>query len=139
MLTCTPFLLFDGDCAEAMTFYHDCLGGELTLTRLGDTPMKAQFPEDKHSRIINARLLGGAVDITASDWMASPALEPVRGNMSAVYIAAESDTELRPFFDALAKGASADWFQPLREVPFGTYGQFFDAYGVQWIFRGEAK
>ena len=40
MLHCTPFLLFDGNCAEAMTFYHTCLGGELTLTKLGDTPMK---------------------------------------------------------------------------------------------------
>jgi PhnB protein len=44
---CTPFLLFDGNCAEAMTFYHQCLGGELTLTKLGDTPMKAQFPPEK--------------------------------------------------------------------------------------------
>jgi PhnB protein len=42
MLRCTPFLLFDGNCAEAMTFYHKCLGGELTLTKLGDSPMKDQ-------------------------------------------------------------------------------------------------
>jgi PhnB protein len=32
MLTGTPFLLFDGNCAEVMSFYHSCLGGELTLT-----------------------------------------------------------------------------------------------------------
>ena len=25
----TPFLRFDGNCAEAMAFYHACLGGEL--------------------------------------------------------------------------------------------------------------
>jgi PhnB protein len=31
MLRCNPFVLFDGDCAEAMFFYHECLGGELTL------------------------------------------------------------------------------------------------------------
>ena len=54
MLQATPFLLFDGNCAEAMTFYHECLGGELTLTKLGDTPMKEQFPKEKHNRIINA-------------------------------------------------------------------------------------
>ena len=50
MLRCIPFLLFDGNCAEAMTFYQKCLGGELTLTKLGDTPMKDQFPPEKHSR-----------------------------------------------------------------------------------------
>lgn len=49
-----PFLLFDGNCAEAMTFYQECLGGELTLTKLVDTPMREQFPPEKHGRIINA-------------------------------------------------------------------------------------
>src|SRR4051794_25723827 len=53
MLRCTPFLLFDGNCAEAMAFYHSCLGGELVQTKLGDTPMRAQFPPEKHDRIIN--------------------------------------------------------------------------------------
>jgi len=72
MLHCTPFLLFDGNCAEAMTFYQKCLGGELTLTKLGDTPMKAQFPPEKHSRIINAQLKSGAIEFSATDWTASP-------------------------------------------------------------------
>ena len=40
MLNCTPFLLFDGNCAEAMAFYKKCIGGELTIMKLGDTPMK---------------------------------------------------------------------------------------------------
>ena len=40
MLQCTTFRLFDGNCAEAMSFYHGCLGGDLVLTRLGDTPME---------------------------------------------------------------------------------------------------
>jgi PhnB protein len=51
MLHCTPFILFDGNCAEAMTYYQACLGGTLVLTRLGDTPMKAQFPaENRQAR-----------------------------------------------------------------------------------------
>jgi uncharacterized glyoxalase superfamily protein PhnB len=40
----TPFLLFEGNCAEAMEFYRSCLGGELSITRLGDRPMKADVP-----------------------------------------------------------------------------------------------
>jgi len=139
MLRCSPFLLFDGDCAEAMTFYQHCLGGELTLTRLGDTPMKAQFPTEKHSRMINAHLVSGAIDISAADWMASPEFEPVPGNMSAIFVVSQTDDELKVVFDRLAQGASKAWFQPLNELPFGTYGQFFDKYGIQWIFRGEAK
>ena len=63
MLRCTPFLLFDGNCAEAMTFYHKCLGGELTLTKLGDTPMTAQFPPATSTRIINAQIKCGGIEI----------------------------------------------------------------------------
>jgi PhnB protein len=139
MLACTPFLLFDGNCAEAMTFYQQCLGGELTLTRLSETPMKAQFPVEKHQRLINARLKAGAVDLSASDWMAAPALEPKPGNTFAIYVTGETEAELKTVFDKLAAGANPDWLQELHEMPFGVYGQLFDKYGIQWIFRGEKK
>lgn len=137
MLRCTPFLLFDGNCAEAMTFYQECLGGSLQLTRLGDTPMKDLFPPDKHARLINAHLQSGAIEISATDWMAAPAFEPILGNMSAIFVTASGDADLRPVFDKLAQGADRERFQDLHAMPFGTYGQFYDKYGVQWIFRGE--
>jgi PhnB protein len=139
MLDATPFLLFDGNCAEAMTFYHECLGGELSLSKLGDSPMKDMFPEEKHERLINAHLKSGAIEISATDWMASPAFEPVLGNTFAIFVTAGPYEELRAVFDKLAQGASKDWFQDLHELPFGTYGQFFDKFGIQWIFRGDKQ
>ena len=139
MLCCTPFLLFDGNCAEAMTFYQKCLGGELTLTKLGDTPMKVQFPPEKHNRIINAHLFSGAMDISATDWMASPALEPIQGNMFSIFVIGDSYDELKEVFNKLSEGAHKEWFQQLHDMPFGVYGQFFDRYGVQWIFKGDKK
>ncbi|MFX1466516.1 MAG: VOC family protein [Promethearchaeota archaeon] len=139
MLYCTPFLLFDGNCAEAMTFYQKCLGGELNLLKLGDTPMKAQFPPEKHNRIINAHLKIDAIEISAADWMASPALEPIQGNMYSIFVIGETYDELKVVFDKLSEGANKEWFQELHEMPFGLYGQFFDRYGVQWIFRGKNK
>jgi PhnB protein len=139
MLYCTPFLLFDGNCAEAMNFYHQCLGGELTLTRLGDTPMKEQFPPQKHNRMINAHLKSGALEISATDWMASPAFNPILGNMSAIFVVGSTFEELKTVFDKLKDGAEKERFQELHDMPFGTYGQFYDKYGVQWIFKGEKK
>jgi PhnB protein len=139
MIRMTPFLLFDGNCAEAMTFYQKCLGGELTLTKLGDTPMKAQFPQEKHNGIINAYLKSGAIEISATDWMASPAFEPKQGNMSAIFVIGATYEELKEVFDKLAEGAEKERFQELHEMPFGTYGQFYDRYGFQWIFKGDKK
>ena len=139
MIKMTPFLLFDGNCAEAMTFYQKCLGGKLTLTKLGDTPMKNQFPVEKHNRIINAYLKSGAIEISATDWMASPALEPKQGNMTAIFVIGVTYDELKEVFDKLAEGAEKQSFQELHEMPFGTYGQFYDRYGFQWIFKGDKK
>ncbi len=136
MLDCMPFLLFDGNCAEAMTFYHQCLGGTLTLTKLGDTPMKDQFPVEKHERLINAHLQAGVLEISATDWMASPAFEPKQGNTFAIFVVG-TYAEVKTVFDKLAVGANKDRFQELHEMPFGMYGQFYDRYGIQWIFRGE--
>ncbi len=64
-----PFLLFDGNCAEAMKFYKSCIAGELTLTKLGDTPMKNQFPSEKYNMIINAHLKNGSIEFSAADWL----------------------------------------------------------------------
>ncbi|MGD8921951.1 MAG: VOC family protein [Candidatus Zixiibacteriota bacterium] len=138
-LRCVPFLLFDGNCAEAMAFYHRCLGGELILTRLRDTPMKAEFPAEKHDRIINAQLKSQAVEFSAADWMASPAFEPKQGNTFAIFIIGGSYAELKTVFDKLSEEADEKRFQELHNMPFGTYGQFYDKYGVQWIFKGEKK
>jgi PhnB protein len=139
MLRSTPFLLFDGNCAEAMTFYHQCIGGELTLTKLVDTPMKDMFPPEKYNRLINAHLSNAAIDISAADWMASPTFEPKHGNTFAIFIIGASYDELKIVFDKLSKGADRDRFQELHDMPFGTYGQFYDRYGVQWIFKGDKK
>ena len=137
MLRTTPFLLFDGDCAEAMTFYHDCLGGELQLTKVGDTPMRDQFPAEKYGRIIYAYLKSGQIELSATDWMASPDFDPVKGNTYAVYVTGETYDELRPIFDKLKDGKNNQRLQELHQMPFGTYGQFYDKYGVQWIFKGD--
>ena len=120
-----------------MTFYHECLGGTLTLTKLGDTPMKHQLPPEKYDRIINAHLKSDAIEISATDWMASPDFEPVQGNTFAIFVTGTNHDELQTIFDKLKDGDNNERLQELHEMPFGIYGQFYDKYGVQWIFRGD--
>lgn len=101
--------------------------------------MKDQFPAEKHGRIINANLKSGEFEISATDWMASPAFNPILGNMTAIFVISDNYDELKIVFDRLADGAEKERFQELHEMPFGIYGQFYDRYGVQWIFKGEAR
>ncbi|MEZ4803508.1 MAG: VOC family protein [Gelidibacter sp.] len=134
MLQCTPFLLFDGNCAEAMTFYHNGLGGQLKLTKLGDTPMKHQLPPEKHNRIINAHLKSSAIEISATDWMASPEFDPIQGNTFALFITGDDYNKMKTIFDKLKDGTNNTRLQELHDMPMGIYGQFYDKYGIQWIF-----
>ncbi len=138
MLNCIPFLLFDGNCADAMKFYNSCLGGELTLTRLGDTPMKDQFPSKKHNKIINANLKSGSIEISAHDWL-DPTLTPQQGNTVGIFIIGGKYSELKPVFDKLSQGADKNTLQNLHDMPFGIYGHFYDKYGISWFFKGDKQ
>lgn len=134
----TPFLLFDGNCAEAMAFYQSCLGGELIITKVGDSPMKGQHPLEQQNKVVNARLISGAIDISATDWL-HPTRTPKQGNTVCLYISEATFTQLRDIFEKLSKGADPTMLDPLRNMPFGSYGHLADKYGVHWFLTGEKQ
>ncbi|PWT78752.1 MAG: VOC family protein [Chloroflexi bacterium] len=131
-----PYLLFDGVCAEAMTFYKSCLGGELSITTVGDSPMKAGFPPEQQGKVVNARLQSGAIDISASDWL-HLSRTPRQGNTVCLYISEGTAAELNDYFGKLSEGADPAVLDPLVEMPFGLYGALTDKYGVRWMFQGQ--
>jgi PhnB protein len=89
--------------------------------------------------MINAHLVSGNIDISATDWMASPSFDPIQGNTFAIFVIGGPYEELKTVFDKLAEGAEKERFQELHDMPFGMYGQFYDKYGIQWIFKGDKK
>src|ERR1700723_4073007 len=69
MTTLTPYLLFDGKCLQAMQFYKSCFGGELTATKVKDSPAKDFLPAFQHEKIVNPRLSSAKIEMSASDWL----------------------------------------------------------------------
>ena len=134
----TPFLLFDGNCAEAMAFYRSCMGGELIITRLRDTPMGNHAPPEQLNKVTYACLKSDSLEFSATDWL-HPTRVPKQGNTVAIYLQAEDYGKLRAVFDKLAVGADKALLDDLREMPFGTYGHLADRYGVHWFFRGDLR
>lgn len=136
MLGLTPFLLFDGNCEEAMQFYQSCFGGDLALTHLADTPMRAHFPPGQHQKIAYAHLQSGSVTFSATDWL-HPVHKRQQGNTSAMYVTGAGVEELSVLFQKLREGADQEFLVELQPMPFGIFGRFTDRYGVEWYFRGE--
>lgn len=132
MITLSTYLLLDGSCSAAMEFYRSCLGGELSMSLVRDTPMKAMFPPEMHDRVINAHLKSESMSLSASDWML-PSEKPIQGNTVCLYISGGSAEETRGLFDRLSAGAKE--VEPLSEQPFGLYGAITDRFGVRWMFH----
>ena len=134
----SPFLLFDGNCADAMAFYQSCFGGDLTITRVADTPMKDHMPSGQHHKVAYARLNSESIEFSATDWLHA-SRTPKQGNTVAMYISGGTYPELRRIFDRLAAGADKALFDDLQDLPFGTYGHLADRFGVHWFFQGDKK
>jgi PhnB protein len=132
----STYILFKGNCKEAMEFYRSVFGGQLVQTSVGQSPMKNSFPEGMHDRIVNARLTAKNVDISASDWL-RPAQTPVQGNMVCLYLSGGKPAELKALFEKLSVGAEVT--DPLRVETFGTYGALNDRFGVRWMFQTDQK
>jgi PhnB protein len=127
-----PYLLFDGTCREAMVFYQSCLGGELTLTKVKDSPAKDQMSAAQQDKVLNAHLSAGQMEISASDWLALNET-PVRGSTVCLFLGGGTFQDLKTVFDKLSQGA--DVTNPLKEVFFGVYGALNDKFGVRWMFQ----
>lgn len=132
----TTYLLFDGRCREALTFYHSIFGGELTITTVGDSPMRTAFPVALHGRIVSARLRSQNFDLSASDWL-RPTVNRVPGNTVLLYLSGGSPDETRSLFRKLSDGAEVT--DPLSDQPFGLYGALNDKFGNRWMFHAETK
>lgn len=132
MTALSTYLLFDGNCQQAMEFYKSCFQAELVVQKVKDSPVKDQLPATHHEKVLNARLCGLSIDISASDWL-RPDRTPVRGNTVALYLSGGSTEQLKALFDRLSQGA--DVTDPLSDKFFGTYGALTDKFGVRWMFH----
>jgi PhnB protein len=134
LITLSTYLLLDGTCRKAMEFYRSCLGGELSISLVGDTPMRGMFPPEMHTRVINAHLKAEGISISASDWML-PTEQPISGNTVCLFISGGTADETRSLFDRLSDGAKVT--DPLAEQPFGLYGALNDQFGIRWMFHSD--
>jgi PhnB protein len=134
MIHMTAYLLFDGNCQEAMEFYKACFGGELHLVKVKDSPAKDHMPAVQQNKTINARLKSGNIEFSASDWLRLNQTR-INGNTVCLYLSGGTFQELKALFAKLSEGA--DITDPLTEVFYGVYGALNDRFGVRWMFQSD--
>ena len=73
-----PYLTFNGNCREAMTFYQSCLGGELNFQTIGESPLTESMPEKMKNCILLASLKTNLMHLMATDMAPDTGL--IKGN-----------------------------------------------------------
>lgn len=126
------YLTFNGNCREAMTFYQTCLGGELMLQTVGESPMAGQMPDAMKSCILHATLTKGAWVLMASDMVGEQGL--IKGNSVSLMLNCSSETEIREYYARLSAGGQEN--HPLEITFWGAlFGDLTDKWGNQWLLH----
>ena len=136
MTQAIAYLAFDGNCADAMRFYEQALGGKLEVLMSGaESPIADQMPKEFAHRILHARLVlpdGGV--LYAGD---APTHVPYEG-IKGVSFTLNYDTtaQAQKVFDALSAGGTVT--MPMQPAFWAkTWGMLVDRFGTPWIVNGE--
>ena len=112
-----------------MTFYKDCLGGELTLMTVGESPMASQVPPEAKNHIMHSALKNGNMVLMASDNMGTGSI--TKGNQFSMTIECGNKKEADSYYAKLSAGGKAT--HPMKDEFFGYYGDLTDKFGVNWM------
>ncbi len=132
MAQINSYLTFSGNCREAMLFYQKCLGGELLLQTIGDSPLAKQMPAKMKEFILHATLTKNELILMGSDMVAETGL--IKGNAVSLSVNCSSEKEIKSFYKKLAVGGNAD--HPLENTFWGAlFGDLTDKYGNHWLLN----
>ncbi|WP_415755268.1 VOC family protein [Pseudomonas leptonychotis] len=128
------YLTFDGQCEAAFKFYADCLGGDLELMRMGDSPEAGNMPEEFHERVMHVCLTVGDQLLMASDTCPGMGMpyEGIKG--CSVSLQVENVPEAERLYEALSAQGSVQ--MELQPTFWATrFAMFTDRFGVSWMIN----
>ena len=132
------YLNFAGRCEEALEFYKNRVGAEVTaLMRWSDSPdpnMKAPLGHEK--KIMHAAIKVGDTTLMADDGMGATGKAEFKGVTLALSAASDADTQR--LFDALGDGGLVQ--MPLAKTFWtSSFGMLTDKFGVPWMVMTESS
>lgn len=131
MTTISPYLSFAGNCAEAMLFYKECLGGELTLQVIRDSPMAAQWPAHMQDAVLHAMLANGPLVLLATDVNDPTGAPLTEGNSVSLSLNCATREEMNVFFEKLSAGGNA--IRAPHDFFAGAIAVLQDKFHKHWI------
>ncbi|CAE6721141.1 hypothetical protein R69927_02979 [Paraburkholderia domus] len=128
-----PYVFFNGRCEEALKYYGEKLGAEVTFQmRYKDAPPDAQgqIRPGTEEKIMHA-----AVKLGSTIWMASDGnCDPAAGPMNGFHLSLTADdaASAEKYFNALADGGQV--MMPFQATFWSKgFGMVVDRFGLGWM------
>ena len=123
-----PYVTFDGTAREAMEYYKEVFGGELTMSTFGQFGQADPAIADK---IMHAMLeTKNGFTLMASD--TPPGMEVRSGGNITISLSGTDADDLRGYWEKLSDGGSVT--MPLEKQMWGDeFGQCVDRFGTPWM------
>lgn len=130
----SPYLLFNGDCAEAFKFYEQTLGGKIdALMPFAGSPSAEHTPPDWQDKILHASMTIDGQMIMASD---APPGHYSKPQGISVSIALKDRDKGEQIFNKLAEGGSTQ--MPFQKTFWASgFGMCVDRFGIPWMVNCE--
>jgi len=131
-----PYISFEGKTREAMEFYKDVFGGELTLSTFSEAGVSG--PEVNPDEIMHAMLVASnGITLMAAD-TATGMREYVAGTNISISLSGDNKEELTGYYNKLVEGGTVE--EPLTEAPWGdVFGMCIDKFGIFWMVNIQAS
>jgi PhnB protein len=115
-----------------MEFYKECLGGELKIQFIGESPHSQNLPKKMKDCILHSILRKDALVLMGSDIVPDEGL--VRGNSVCLALECSSAAEIRNIYKKLSAGGIAS--HPVEPTFWGNlYGTLIDRFGNHWVLN----
>jgi PhnB protein len=124
------YLNFGGNCAEALRFYEEHLGGKITMMMTYDQmPEPKNFPPGMEKSVLHARIELGDAALMASDGPPER-VEPMRS--AYICLNVDSIDEAERIHGLLSDGGEV--FMPMGETFYAhRFSMLRDKFGIAWM------
>jgi PhnB protein len=129
----SAYLMFNGDCEEALNFYEKALGAEnIGMQRYGESPMPSE------DAAWNQKIMHGALRKDGFLIMGSDSRDKnggiITGNNVQLSITLKSAEEINQVFEQMSQGGIIT--MELQDTFWGArFGMCTDKFGVSWMFN----
>ena len=132
-----PYIMFNGNAREAMNFYKEALGAEITFVQTyGEAPGEYPKSPETSNLIMHANVKWDDFELMIADAGMGHIMTPC--DAVSISISLDSVEKGKQVFDTLSAGGKVT--MPFEKQFWGAnFGMFADKFGISWMVNAEQK